>query len=336
MCRSLMVILLLTIAFTLPPITAEAGKKRIKIATVAPEGSIWWKTLKEADKRLRALSGGKMQLRIYAGGVAGDESALVKKMRIGQLQGAALTNIGLSSVQPATLVLQAPGLFRTWDELTATRAKLRHRLEELLAEKGFYTLVWGDVGFNRIFSTKKIRLPEDLQGTKPWCWTQDGSCQAFFTSLGVKPVLLGLPEVLPGLQTGLIDTYTVPPLAGVSVQWFTRSKYVLDYPMSVTIGAVLLTKTFVDSLTPEELAWLEQVGEELGPELSKSVLAGNKQAMAAIRKAGIEVITTDDAMRKAWIDAASKGAKAAVGKVYSQALLDEVVKAVSEHRQQNR
>ncbi len=326
-------ILMLTGVSLLAIRPAHAAKKfTIKLATLAPEGSTWWKIFKEADQRLRALTDGRVKFRIYAGGVAGDEPDVVRKMRVGQLHAAAITSVGLAEIQPAMLVLQAPGLVRSWDELDHLRHELGDKLAALLAEKGYLTLLWGDVGFNRVFSNVQVKTPDDLKSTKPWCWTEDGVFQAWFAAIGAKPVLVGVPEVLSGLQTGLLNAYVTAPLAAVSLQWFNRSTYMLDHPINVTIGAVVLSKKTMDKLSNEDQAFVMQVGREFTGRLATAVRADNEKAVAAIRRAGIQITEADADVQRAWADVANKGADRAAGKVYPPELLAEARRIVAVYR----
>ena len=309
-----------------------AKKQVFKVATLAPEGSTWWKTFKMADERLRQLSGGEMSMRLYAGGVAGDEPDVVRKMRVGQLHGAALTSVGLAEIQPATLVLQAPGLFSSWEELDTVRKKMAGRLEKLLEKEGYAVLLWGDVGFNRVFSNTPVSGPSDMKNTKPWCWTQDGVFKEYYSAMGANPVLLGVPEVLSSLQTGLINAYVTPPLAALSLQWFNRAKYMLDLPVALTVGAVVVSKKKLDALTDEQRGWVQQVIRELHPALFEAVREDNKKAIAQIRNAGVTITQPTAEAKKAWARVAKQAADNAAGKVYPKELLEEARRLVEEFR----
>ena len=322
----------LSMGLMFPSLEASARKKTFKVATLAPEGSTWWKVFKIADKRLRDLSSKRMKIRLYAGGVAGDEPDVVRKLRVKQLHGAALTSVGLSEIQPAMLVLQAPGLFRNWEELDHVRKVMADKFQGLLAEKGYFALLWGDVGFNRFFSNERIQEPGQVKQTKPWCWTQDGVYQAFYEVLGTNPVLVGVPEVLPGLQTGLLNAYSSPPLAAVSLQWFNRSKYMLDHALNVTIGALVMRKKDVDELPQEDRDIIYKVGAEIGPQLAAMVREDNRKSVDAIRAKGIEVVSLSDDAAKAWSDLERSAADMAAGKVYSPELLAEVRSTVKAFR----
>jgi TRAP-type transport system periplasmic protein len=314
------------------PVSASAKDVVLKVATLAPEGSTWWKIMKEGDKRLKEATQGRVSIRLYAGGVAGDEPDVVRKMRVGQLHGGAITSVGLSEIQPAALVLQAPGLASSWAELDGAREALRTDIEKLLADKGYIVLMWGDVGFNRFFSNAPVKGPTDLKSTKPWCWTQDGVYQALYSTLGVTPVPLGVPDVLPGLQTGLLDAFSTPPLAAVSLQWFSKAKYMLDMPVNVTLGAIVLTTKSLELLSPEDRATVARIGKELTPVMADAVRADNDKSLEAIKKSGVIFTPVDAATKKAWDEAFKRGADAAAGKVYPPELLAKARGAVEAMR----
>jgi TRAP-type transport system periplasmic protein len=324
------VIFLVGLFLSLPLAAAE---HEIKMATLAPEGSTWWRVFKEADTRLKQLTNGRVELKVYGGGVAGDEPVVVRKMRLGQLHAAAMTSVGMAEIQPALLALQAPGLFQSWQELDKVRSRLSDPLKALLAEKGFVVLSWGDVGFNRLFSNIKVQKPQDLKSLKPWCWTQDGVYRTYYTQAGVHPVMVGVPEVLPGLQTGLLDSFSSPPLVAVAMQWMHKAKYMLDVPLNVTIGAVILKKSAIDKLSPQDQQALHQVSNEIGQKLARAVREDNDTAVQAIQKSGMQIVSVDPTTKALWQNLGEEAAdKAAKDGVYPMSLLQDIRRVIKEVR----
>ena len=311
---------------------ARSRTKKLKVATLAPEGSTWWQIIKDADKRIRELTNNSVKIQLYAGGVAGDEPDVVRKMRMGQLHGAALTSVGLGEIQSELLVLQAPGVIQSWAELDAAREAMGETLKKLLRDKGYEVLVWGDVGFTRVFTKGAVRTPAAFSAMKPWCWTQDGVWRAFYNELGVKPVMSSIPEVLPGLQTGLMDSYSTAPLVSLSLQWYTRSTHMLDLPLNVMIGAIVLSSKEFNKLSDSEKAAIEQAGRELTPKMKRLVRADNQKAIEAIERSGVTIITPTAVEKQAWFKAAVAAAHRASGHVYSPELLKQLQTAVDKHR----
>jgi TRAP-type transport system periplasmic protein len=193
-------------------------------------------------------------------------------------------------------------------------------------------LMWADVGFNRIFSKTKVERPDDLKKVKAWLWTQDGVYRTYYETAGVKPVPLALPDVLPALQTGLVDAQTSPPLAALSLQWFTKANFMLDVSIGAIIGAVVLTKKSLDALSPADRAIVLAVGAEAGEAMRKLARADNERAIEAMKKAGLQIVSPDAATRALWDELGKRAAVAGAGSVYPKDLYDEVVQAVADYR----
>lgn len=104
---------LLLAAVVSAPGTAESAPTIIKMATLAPEGSSWFQVLQEMGEEWRKASDGAITLRIYPGGVAGDEDAVIRKMRVGQIQAAAITGIGLAYLEPSFYALHIPMMYES-------------------------------------------------------------------------------------------------------------------------------------------------------------------------------------------------------------------------------
>ena len=92
--------------------TAVAGVT-IKLATLAPEGSTWHKRLRKMGDEWSEITDGEVQLKIYAGGVVGNETVMLRKMRIGQLHAGAVTNLGLLEIDPGPQVINTPILINS-------------------------------------------------------------------------------------------------------------------------------------------------------------------------------------------------------------------------------
>jgi len=229
----------------------------IRIATLAPRQSPLGEEYQKLKIGLREATNGQVNLQMYYGGVAGDESSVVRKMRVGQLDGALITSAGLGALVRSVLVLQAPGLIVTYPELELVRNELGPRFEELFRKAGYELIAWGDAGRVRMFSKEKIRAPADLRSARPWAWRDSPTMQAFLKAAGANGVLLGLPEVYSALQTGMIDTVIASSVAVMSFQWFTKLKTMAKQSSGIVVGAFIIKKDKVDALPPEGKKYLE-------------------------------------------------------------------------------
>ncbi len=239
--------------YLLFPEKSEANPQYlIKFATVAPDGSTWIRHMKLLDKDLRSKSDNRLGFRIYAGGIAGDELDVLKKIRIGQLNCAAFSGVGFGRVLPLVRVLDLPFLTRSDEEIDRLQKALRPFFEKQFREKGFELLSWAEVGDVHLFSKKRIDRVEDLSKRKVWAWSNDPVAKATFNSMGINPIFLAITDVTTAINRGMVDTVYAPPLGAIALQWHCQMKFMMALPLSHSTGAVLLSSRFFSRL-PEEL-----------------------------------------------------------------------------------
>ena len=266
------------------------GPATIKIATLAPEGSSWMNLFHAWGKAVEDKSGGRLKLKFYAGGVAGDERDAVRKMRIGQLNGAAVTAIGLGLIQSEVRVLELPMFIKSNAELDYVRTTLDAEFRKKFEEKGYILLGWGDVGPVHIFSNIPLKSKADLAQTKLWAWVDDPIVRTLFTQLGANGVPLGVPDVLPSLQTGMINACYGSPLSTVALQWYTKVKYMTSMHITQAVGATVITKRDYDKLPPDLQKILMEESRELEKKVLLTIRADNDKALASMKSAGIQVV----------------------------------------------
>jgi TRAP-type transport system periplasmic protein len=307
------------------PTAADAqGKTTLRIATLAPQGSSWMKVFNAWNASLKKETDGKVELRFYAGGVAGDERDFVRKMRAGQMDGAAVTSTGLGLVVRPVLVLGVPGLFENYQQLDRARNALAGEFEKQFVDNGYKLLGWGDVGEARLFSNaKRIQRPADLKEVRPWAWRDDVIFTEVLKIIGANPVRLGVPEVYPALQTGMVDTLPASAIAAVSLQWFTRLKYVSKESTSTIIGATILRKDKYDQLTPEQRAALDSTSEKAHKALRTVIRRDDKRAYQTILQRGLEEVSARQ-YEKEWDEVGKKVREGLAGRLYPVELLRRV------------
>src|SRR3954468_22343912 len=192
--------------------SASAQTVRIKLGTLAPQGSTWHQLLQQMAAEFSKESGGKVELKIYAGGTQGNEGEMIRKISIGQLQAASMTAVGLHEITPEPQAEEVPFLIDSYEEYDYVHEKVRARLEESLAKKGYVVLQWGEVGFVYLFSTQPYRSPEDFGKGKVFTWNGDPGAEAAWKAGGFKPVVLSSTDLIPALSSGMINIIGQPPL----------------------------------------------------------------------------------------------------------------------------
>jgi TRAP-type C4-dicarboxylate transport system substrate-binding protein len=303
---------------------AAEPKHTLKIATLAPPGSSWMKAFEKAKRTIEKETNGEVTLKIYPGGVMGDESAMVRKMRTGQLDGGAVTSVGLGIIEKQILVLQLPMTFRNHKELDYVRDKMSDTFKKMLSDKGFTLLTWGDVGFNYLFSQTPIKRPADLKKTTPWVWDADPITKAVMEVMNVNAVPLGVPDVLTSLQTGVIDTFLNSPYGAVALQWYTKAKYVTNLRLAVVIGGVVMTKKAMNELPEGHRKVVLDTFDSAGKTLLTQIRKDNAQAIKTIEKTGIKSVKPSH--QKEWTEVARKTRDKLTGTFLPKELVDEMMK----------
>ncbi len=304
----------------------------IKFATLAPEGSTWITVMKEYDQAIRKESGGRVGFKIYPGGVAGDEKDVLRKIRLGQFHSAGITGVGIGEIAKSARILDAPFLFKNTAEIDYIVDQYDAELRKEFENGGYVLLGWAEVGFVYVFTNTPVTKVEDMRNVKMWQWEGDPVAEATFKSFGVNPIQLSISDVLTSLQTGLINGMYTSPLAGVSLQWYTATKYMLDYPLTNASGAVVISKREFDKMPADIQSILLKNGKQLMRKLTLQSREGNVKSLDVLKKNKI-VFTKPEAKETARYEEIGRNARRLmVGKLYSEDLLNRVEKSLADFR----
>lgn len=312
------------------------GKTEIKFATLAPEGSTWMNVMNEFAQAVNDKTAGEIKFRIYPGGVSGDELVVLRKIRVGQLHSAGFTGVGLGEILPEVRILDAPFLFRNYQEVDYVNSKLFDYFAGKFEEQGFILLGWAEVGFVYIFTNEPIRNTDDMRGVKMWMWEGDPIAEATFKALNINPIPLSITDVLTSLQTNLINGVYVSPLACVALQWHTKVKYMLDLPLADSNGAILISKKRFNRLDQQQQRILKDLARQYFDKLTDLSRKDNAKSLDLIKQAGIQFTeNTDKAQLAKFNDTGKRARRNLVGKLYDQAFLERVESLVQEFRVTN-
>lgn len=246
----LILIALLLTGVTTADEAKSAPKHLFKIASLAPEGSIWITQFEKFTKEVSDQTSGEVGFRVYPGGIMGDDQAMYRKMRVGQLHGGGFTMTGIAPVVPDFRVMSIPFLFDSYKEVDAVNTGLLPLFRERFSEQGLEFIAMTEVGFIYTMSTKPIATKAEMQKSTIWIPSGDPLAATFVDTIGISPVQLSIPDVLSSLQTGLVDTVFNSLYGSIVLQWFTKAKYVTDSPFGYAYGVFLLDKKKFDKLPP--------------------------------------------------------------------------------------
>jgi TRAP-type C4-dicarboxylate transport system substrate-binding protein len=287
---TLPLMLMLTLAATLmAPLAARAQGTVVKLATLVPEGSVWDKALREMGADWSTSTQGRVSLRVYPGGVAGDEPDVVRKMRIGQLQAAAITTAGLASIDPSFNVFNVPMFFTSYPELYATLDKLEPVLKARLDAKGFVLLSWGHGGWVYFFTKTAVETVDGLRKTKMFTWSGDDEMVGIWKSKGFNPVPLAATDIMTGLQTGMIDSYPTTPLLGLTLQWYRQTPNMVGMGMAPLVGGLVMSKAAWLKLPQADRASVQAACNRMERRLEVEVPRQDTTAVAEMQKRGLKV-----------------------------------------------
>lgn len=281
-------------ALLLPTGPSAPAATTIKMATLVPDGSVWDKAFRRMGSEWKEATDGRVQLRIYAGGVAGDEPDIIRKMRIGQLNAAALTLPGLSDIDPAFDVFEIPLYYASHEELLSILDEMTPLLRERLEERGFVLLSWGHAGWVRLFSKRSVGSPADLEKQKLFVWGDEGRKVRVWRENGFDPVPLSATDIPSGLQTGLIEAVPAPPLSALALQWFRSTPFMLDLEIVPLIGATVVTKKTWDSISEADRTAMLAAAKHAEEFLLTEVPVQERDAIAEMRERGLTVVEPVD------------------------------------------
>ena len=279
--------------------TAHAATT-IKIATVAPDGTAWMHEMRAGADAVKKRTEGRVEIKYYPGGVMGDEPSVLRKIKIGQLQGGAFTGGELSAIDKDAQIYSLPFVFKTGEEVDKVRAQLDPLLKKSFEQAGFEAVGITGGGFAYLMSVKDIRNKDDLKAAKVWVPQGDRIAEAGFKAGGVTPIPLPLADVYTSLQTGLIDTAANTPAGAIAFQWHTKIKHMVDLPLTYVVGILVIDKKVVEGLSADDR---KALNEELGAaftRLEKINRDDNAQARGALEKQGITIFAPNAEETKSW------------------------------------
>lgn len=307
-----------------------AQEYMIKFATLATEGTTWLNVMKEFDQAIRKESSGRLGFKIYAGGVQGDEKDVLRKIRLGQLHGAGITGVGIGEIAKQVRILDAPFLFKTYEEVDTVAGKFHDLFAKSFEEGGFVLLGWAEVGFVYALTNAPVREAADLKGVKMWIWEGDPIAESMFNVLGVHPIPLSITDVMTSLQTRLIDGVYGPPLAAVALQWFTRVKYMLAVPLADAQGAVVIAKSKFDQLPKDLQTILLNEGKIYFEKLTRLSREDNAKSFETLEKNGIQVVKVEDPkLLSEYDEIGRKARRSLIGNLFDEKLLNDVEASVA-------
>jgi len=314
--------MLLFAALLAAPLTPARGEPvTVKLGTLAPAGSAWHEALKDMARRWEEASGGQVRLRVYAGGVQGDEGDMIRKLSVGQLQAVAVSNVGLHDVVTEPQAFSTPLLFGNDAEMECALSRVKERLDAALRRRGLVPLQWSRLGTAVFFCNAPFRTPAELARAKMFAWEGDPATVKAWRAAGLKPVVLSTSELLPALTTGMVDCAANVPLYMLTSRAFERARHLVDLPLGPVLGATVVRKDVWDRIPQQVQQRLLEISREIGARIDAEVRRLNADAVHAMKGQGLDVVPVD---REQWLPALEKTWAVIRGEVVSAEFFDEL------------
>jgi TRAP-type C4-dicarboxylate transport system substrate-binding protein len=319
--------------WSMPPAEAQAPII-VRMATLVPDGSSWHLILKETADKWKQVSGGRVTVRLFPGGVAGDDPDVVRKMRLGTLNAGVLTSVGVAEIDKSVYAMGIPLMYDSYEEVYWVHEKMRPKLEASLEAKGFVVLNWADGGWVHFFTQKPVAIPDDLRKLKLFSWAGDAEAVEVWRSAGFNPVPLPSTEISTALQTGLVEALGSPPQVAVISQFFTHAKNMTDLRWQLLQGATIITKATWEKIPADLRPELFKVSQEAGARLQKEIRESETKDVDAMKKRGLTVVPVSAAQRAQWQKLTESIYPRIRGKVVPAEAFDEAMRYRDEYRKQ--
>lgn len=325
--RHLVPLALALLAFVAPrDVGAQTGPRAahtLRMATLAPRNGIMVRATARWNQQLAAATDGRVQVHVYWGGQMGDERTVVRRMRIGDVDGASLTSSGLSLIYRPVLALQAPGIISEYRQVDAVREQIGPELQRGIEAEGFGLLGFGDSGRIRIFSREPVRRPTDLRRMRPWVPRTDAIFRHFLSVVGATGIPLSVGEVFGGLRTGMIDAAPGTAIAVAGLQWFTSVQYCTAQSDGFLVGGMVVRRGFLDGLSEADRQALIDISAQNQERTIRGARVADERAYQALQRHGITPIDVDE-HRAEWVETARQTRLRMRGSVVPAPLLDRV------------
>jgi len=309
-------------------IFSYAHGQSFKIATVVPDGTKWMKEIRKGAKEITQRTEGRVKFRFYPGGVMGNDASVLRKIRIGQLHGGAITGGGVSQIYPDGQIYSLPFAFKSYEEVDYVRKKMDRLILEGIKKKGFISFGLSEGGFAYLMSDEPLRTIDELRSQKVWVPEGDRISRTAFEAIGVSPIPLPLTDVLTGLQTGLINTVGTSPIGAIALQWHTRVRYLTDVPLLYLYGTLVVQRKTFEKLSLKDQKVMKEIMGKTFRIISKQNRKDNQGARQALQHQGIKFVLPQDERLGQWNHQITK----AVDELVEQGVFtDEMLKTLKGH-----
>ncbi len=271
----------------------SSGGAVLKIATLAPEGAFEVTQMRAAAKQIQARTQDRVKFKFFTGGVMGNDQGVLRKIRINQLQGGAVSTGTLANHFPDNQIYSLPMMFQSLEEVDYVRERMDPLQIKGYEESGFIIFGIAEGGFAYIMSSNPVASLYDLQKQKVWIPDNDKSALEAIKAFNISPITLSVADVRTGLQTGLLNTIAIPPAYAILLHWHTQVKHITQMPLIYTAGILAIAKKAFYKIGSQDRLIIRNLMGHAFRTIDQFNRKQNSDAIAALKNFGIKFITPD-------------------------------------------
>ncbi|MCP5054175.1 MAG: C4-dicarboxylate ABC transporter substrate-binding protein [bacterium] len=325
--------LLLTLVMVMA-VSSQLHSLTIKIGSIVPARSPWDKALRELSRKWSEITGGLVKLKIYPGGIAGSEFDTIRKMRMGILGGAVLSNHGFTLLYPDVYALNTPFIMKSDEELEYVMGKMMPVFEEGVEKKGYKVVIFTSAGWLHFFTKKPINYPEDLKKHKLAFTPDEPQMEQAWKKSGYHIVPTELKDTMMALQSGMVDSFYLPPLLAGSGQYFPLAPNMCTMPIAPLVGGIVIPQKVWKRIPDKYKEEMMKAAAELTVQLAETTIKLEKETIETMVKHGLKIRELPGDAMPRWRAAAAKGMDQLIGKAFSKEMLDRILQHIEDFRGQ--
>lgn len=324
-------VLYFTIILVLSAVRLQAAIE-IKIGSVAPERSPWHTALLKVARDWEAITSGQVKIRVYPGGIAGSELDMIRKVRLGVLQGAVLTNMGMMKVERSVLVLNLPFLFNSDEEFNYVFQRLKPIFEARVEENGFKVIHWTQSGWVYFFSKGPVLNPDDLKKYKISITKDDPDLEQVWKRMGYQVVPQDNKDVLIGLESGMVSAVYLPAVMAASGQYFAIASHMLAPKLSPLVGSLILSRKTWEQIPENFRPALLEAADRQARTLAGEITSLEEEAVKAMKEHGLVINSPSDSEMAQWRETSSRAIQSLIGRIIPADIYEKTLDFIREYR----
>ncbi len=314
----------------------SASAVTIKLGSLAPQNSPWDNALQKLSSEWNRISGGTVQLKVYPGGIAGDEKDMLRKMKTNLLGGSALTGLGMNDLYPGILAAQLPMMYANDAEFNYVFQKMKPIFEKELEKRGAKVIIWTQVGWIHFFTKNPVTKPIEMKKEKMFVYAGDARSVQVWRDAGFNPVPLSTNDVMTSLQSGMVTSFATTPLSAAALQWFGLAKNMADMKWAPLMGGVIVSTSIWNKITPDMQKKLIASANQIGKSVQGEINKADTDAIAIMKENGLKVNIIPKEQYGEWNKVAETAIKSVMGTQVDPATYKMVQKHIADYRALNK